>query len=42
MIMGDADDSYNFEEIDPLLEIYEKNPDVDIVIGNRLAGYIEK
>jgi len=42
MIMGDADDSYNFEEIDPLLEIYEKNPDVDIVIGNRLTGYIEK
>lgn len=42
MIMGDADDSYNFEEIDPLLAIYEKHPNVDIVIWNRLAGYIEK
>lgn len=40
IIMGDADDSYNFEEIDPFLREIEKG--YDIVIGTRLKGRIEK
>lgn len=42
MIMWDADDSYNFDEIEPFLVMYEKHPDVDIVTWNRFAGGIEK
>lgn len=40
LIMGDADDSYNFEEIDDFLKyIREGN---NLVIGTRLKGKIEK
>lgn len=40
IIFGDADDSYNFLEID---EMYDKLKDGnDIVIGNRYAGKMEK
>lgn len=40
VIMGDADDSYNFLEIKAFLEELEKG--YDFVIGNRLKGKIEK
>lgn len=40
LIMGDADDSYNFEEIDDFVKgIREGN---DVVMGTRLKGRIEK
>ncbi|MBN1494500.1 glycosyltransferase family 2 protein [Candidatus Peregrinibacteria bacterium] len=39
LLMGDADDSYNFEEIDDFLK-YIKNG-YDLVIGTRLKGKIE-
>lgn len=39
LIMGDADDSYNFEEIDPYLHALEKG--ADLVMGNRFRGKIE-
>lgn len=39
-IMGDADDSYNFLELEPFLnELYKG---YDIVIGNRYKGKMEK
>lgn len=39
-IMGDSDDSYNFEELMPFLEkLREGN---DLVIGNRYKGKMEK
>ena len=40
LIMGDADDSYNFAEIDDFIEHLRKGN--DIVIGTRLRGRIEK
>ena len=40
MIMGDADDSYNFEEIDDFLKYIREGS--DLVIGTRLKGKIEK
>lgn len=40
IIMGDSDDSYNFEEILPLLE--ELRAGKEFVIGNRFQGGIEK
>ncbi len=40
IIMGDADDSYNFEEIDDFVKYLDKN--YDLVIGTRLKGKIEK
>lgn len=40
LIMADADDSYNFEEIDGFVEYLKKG--YDIVIGTRLKGKIEK
>lgn len=39
-IMGDADDSYNFLEIMPILEELRKG--YDFVIGNRYKGKMEK
>lgn len=39
ILMGDADDSYNFEEIEPFLEHIQKG--FDLVIGTRLKGHIE-
>lgn len=40
MIMGDADDSYNFEEIDGYVaRLREGN---DLVMGTRLKGHIQK
>ena len=39
-IMGDADDSYNFLEIKPILE--KLREDYDFVIGNRYKGKMEK
>ncbi len=42
MIMWDADDSYNFNEISPFLQAYQDNIWVDIVIWNRLAWTIQK
>ena len=39
VIMGDADDSYNFEEIDDFVKYL--NEGYDFVIGTRLKGYIE-
>ena len=40
IIMGDADDSYNFLELDGFIEELKKGN--DFVIGNRLKGNIEK
>ena len=40
IIVGDADDSYNFEEIAPFIE--KLNEGYDFVIGNRFKGKIEK
>jgi len=40
MIMGDADDSYNFEEIDGYVENLRAG--YDLVIGTRLKGHIQK
>lgn len=40
IIMGDSDDSYNFEEILPILE--ELREGKEFVIGNRFRGGIEK
>lgn len=40
IIMGDSDDSYNFEEILPFLE--ELRDGKEFVIGNRFQGGIEK
>ncbi len=40
LLMGDADDSYNFEEIDAFLEYINK--DYDLVMSTRLKGKIEK
>lgn len=39
-IMGDADDSYNFLEIKPILDKLENG--VDFVIGNRYLGIMQK
>jgi len=39
MIMGDADDSYNFEEIDGFVEYLRK--DYDLVMGSRFKGHIQ-
>lgn len=39
-IMGDADDSYNFLEIMPILELLKNG--YDFVIGNRYKGKMEK
>jgi len=39
VIMGDADDSYNFEEIDDFIKYLNKG--YDFVIGTRLKGSIE-
>lgn len=39
-IMGDADDSYNFLEIKPFLEMLDKG--YDLVVGNRYKGKMEK
>lgn len=39
-IMGDADDSYNFLEIMPILE--KLRDDYDMVIGNRYIGNMQK
>lgn len=39
LMMGDADDSYNFEEIDPFMEEIEKG--YDLVMSTRLKGRIE-
>lgn len=40
IIMGDCDDSYNFEELDDFIS--ELNKGYDLVIGNRFKGKIEK
>ena len=40
IIMGDADDSYNFLELDEMFEKLKSG--YDIVIGNRYGGYMEK
>lgn len=40
IIMGDSDDSYNFEEILPFLE--ELRSGKEFVMGNRFAGKIEE
>jgi len=40
IIMGDSDDSYNFEEILPILE--ELRNGKEFVMGNRFTGGIEK
>ena len=39
VIMGDADDSYDFGELEPFLHQLEAG--YDLVIGNRFAGGIE-
>ena len=39
-IMGDADDSYNFLEIKPFVEMLYKG--YDLVVGNRYRGKIQK
>ncbi len=40
IIVGDADDSYNFEEIGPFIEKLKEG--YEFVIGNRFKGKIEK
>jgi glycosyltransferase involved in cell wall biosynthesis len=40
VIMGDADDSYDFEHLDPFIERLRAGD--DLVMGNRFAGGIEK
>ncbi|MCD4702358.1 MAG: glycosyltransferase family 2 protein [Candidatus Aegiribacteria sp.] len=40
IIVGDADDSYNFEEIGPFIE--KLNEGYELVMGNRFKGKIEK
>lgn len=40
LIMGDADDSYNFEEIDGFVTNLRKG--YDFVMGSRLKGHIKK
>lgn len=40
LIMGDADDSYNFEEIDDFLRYLDEG--YDLVMGTRLKGKIEE
>lgn len=40
LLMGDADDSYNFDEIDDF--IFNLREGYDVVIGTRLKGKIEK
>lgn len=40
VIMGDSDDSYNFEELDDFIS--KLNEGYDLVIGNRFSGKIEK
>lgn len=40
IIMGDADDSYNFLELEEFLKMLERG--YDLVIGNRYKGKIEK
>lgn len=40
VIMGDCDDSYNFEELDDFLT--KLNEGYDLVMGNRFSGKIEK
>ena len=40
LIMGDADDSYNFEEVEPYVKKLDEG--YDFVMGNRFKGKIEK
>ncbi|MFA5792756.1 MAG: glycosyltransferase family 2 protein [Candidatus Gracilibacteria bacterium] len=40
LLMGDADDSYNFEEIDEFVKYIQNG--YDLVIGTRIRGKIEK
>ena len=40
LIMGDADDSYNFEEIGPFYDRLREG--CDLVVGNRFKGRVEK
>ena len=40
IIMGDSDDSYDFSNLDPLVE--ELRRGTELVMGNRFAGGIEK
>ena len=40
VIMGDADDSYNFLELNDFIKLLRE--DNDIIIGNRFKGKIEK
>lgn len=40
VIMGDSDDSYNFEELDDFM--IKLNEGYDLVMGNRFSGKIEK
>jgi hypothetical protein len=39
LLMGDADDSYNFEEIGPFIEGLKRG--YDVVLGNRYRGSIK-
>lgn len=41
MIMGDADDSYNWEEIWVLIDKFNQDKNIDIVMWNRMAWKIE-
>ena len=40
LVMGDADDSYNFEEIGPFVE--KLRAGAELVVGNRFLGNIQK
>lgn len=40
ILMGDADDSYNFEEIEPFITAMKEGN--DLAIGSRLKGHIEE
>jgi hypothetical protein len=40
VVMGDADDSYDFSDLDPFVEALDHG--ADLVVGNRFQGGIEK
>lgn len=41
IIMGDADDSYDFSNLDPFMSVIDSTDDFDLIMGNRFAGGID-
>lgn len=42
IIMGDADDSYDFSDLDSFMDMIDKYDDCDLIMGNRFKGGIDK